>query len=283
MRRCHQMFTYCAGLLLCSWGSTNKTGRMKLCSSFSFPTHIPQKKRIHFTKRSGNTINRNSVDDARSEAEELFERAKRIRESIPISPTLTETTASAIPNLEQKEEGREDDSSVAWYRLNVDIGRESGTWMDPRWGASGNRIEFTVDVGFGEELASDDVMERMVKDNFMGKSSDIRVVKTSDRAKLRNGFDSMKCYEGGYRIDGQTTVRFHISCNGKDDPSYGDISIPAGELHFSVPCFMNNINNLSSKEAPVTVREKGWHTGWYREESRIVGLFRAKPLVGPTK
>jgi len=193
-----------------------------------------------------------------------------------MSTTLDESTAS--PSIGQTEEGS-NDSFVTWYRLHVDIGRESGTWMDPRWGASGKRIEFTVDVGFGEELASDEIVERMVKDNFSGNRSDVKLLKTSDQAKLRNGFDSMKCYGGGYRIDGQTTVRFHISCDGKADPSYGDISIPAGELHFSVPCFMNNIDNLSSKESPVTVREKGWHTGWYREESRIVGIFRAKPLA----
>eukprot|EP00956_Cyclotella_meneghiniana_P008937 scaffold12269_cov41-Cyclotella_meneghiniana.AAC.3 len=30
----------------------------------------------------------------------------------------------------------------------VDIGREPDTWMDPRWGASGHRIEFTLDVSF---------------------------------------------------------------------------------------------------------------------------------------
>merc|ERR1712232_122441 len=111
--------------------------------------------------RSGNTIHWNSADDARSEAEELLERAKRIRESIPTSTTLDESTASS--NIGQTEEGSNDDdsSTVTWYRLHVDIGRESGTWMDPRWGASGKRIEFTVDVGFGEELASDEIVERM--------------------------------------------------------------------------------------------------------------------------
>ena len=34
------------------------------------------------------------------------------------------------------------------YRQYNDIGREDGTWMDPKWGASGRRIEFTVDVCF---------------------------------------------------------------------------------------------------------------------------------------
>ena len=34
----------------------------------------------------------------------------------------------------------------------------------------------------------------------------------------------------------------------------------------------------SSKEGVVTVRQMGWHTGWRRDESRIVGTFRAVPI-----
>jgi hypothetical protein len=35
---------------------------------------------------------------------------------------------------------------------------------------------------------------------------------------------------------------------------------------------------MSTKEGIVTVREMGWHTGWRREESRIVGVVRAIPI-----
>ena len=57
--------------------------------------------------------------------------------------------------------------------------------------------------------------------------------------------------------------------------SYGDLSTPKGCLYFSIPCFGGSIKNLSMKEGPVTVRQIGWYTGWRREESRIVGTFKA--------
>ena len=59
---------------------------------------------------------------------------------------------------------------------------------------------------------------------------------------------------------------------------YSDIFVPNGCLYFSLPCFGNSISQLSTREGPVTVRQIGWHTGWRREESRIVGTFRAVPI-----
>jgi len=59
---------------------------------------------------------------------------------------------------------------------------------------------------------------------------------------------------------------------------YSDIFVPKGCLYFSLPCFGNSVSQLSTKEGPLTVRQMGWHTGWRREESRMVGMFRALPI-----
>jgi hypothetical protein len=59
--------------------------------------------------------------------------------------------------------------------------------------------------------------------------------------------------------------------------SPSDIFIPMGCLYFSIPCF-GGASQISSKEGIVTIRQTGWHTGWRREESRIVGTFRAVPI-----
>ena len=207
------------------------------------------------------------------------------------------------------------------YRLYVDIGREDGTWMDPRWGASGKRIEFTIDVRLlpdrsflvvsggrnsdnvddlkdsnndkesttDPELILEKFENAMVKDNTMGQSSVVYPVETARHARLRNGFDRMECLGGGWRVDqsprdkGRYTLRLVLEVEGttKADQQYmyGDVSVPPGYLYFSLPCFGGNISQLSSKEGPVTVRQVGWHTGWRRQESRIVGVFRAKPLA----
>eukprot|EP00957_Ditylum_brightwellii_P110891 8457817-Ditylum_brightwellii.AAC.1 len=63
--------------------------------------------------------------------------------------------------------------------------------MDPRWGASGKLIEFTIDIDFltsggGEaSIASFDVAEHMVKDNFSGTSSPVYVLNLSPNAHLQ--------------------------------------------------------------------------------------------------
>ena len=63
--------------------------------------------------------------------------------------------------------------------------------MHPRWGASGKLIEFTIDVDFlrsdgGEaSIASLNVAERMVKDNFGGTSSPVYVLNSSPNAHLQ--------------------------------------------------------------------------------------------------
>jgi len=225
-------------------------------------------------------------DELKEEAQRLLERAQELRASIPESKekvASSESTTEIIKDSPWSVSGQDDVPGVG-YRFYIDIGREEGTWMDPRWGASGKRIEFTLDVKFltGEaSIADDTVRDTMVKDNFGGKSSPVCILQSAEMARLRGGFERMKCYGGGYRIDsGKTqTARFFINVEGTPESGsvFGDVSVPKGALYFSLPCF-GNISNLSTKEGIVSVRQVGWHTGWRREESRIAGVVRAVPI-----
>jgi len=240
-----------------------------------------------------------AVDAVPDEIKELLERAKAIRASLP-KEVRTEEPIQTEAELNATFDEKVDESSceAVKYKLYVDIGREDGTWMDRRWGASGRRIEFTLDVAFllpnmnvndveDVSLAGDDIIRNMVKDNLSGKSSAVRILNASN-ARLRGGFDSMACEKrNGYRIDaadttkrfGSSTVRFYVEVEGtKPEDAYGDISIPKGRLYFSLPCFGSSLRQLSSKQGFVTVRRIGWNTGWRREESRIVGIFRATKM-----
>lgn len=103
--------------------------------------------------------------------------------------------------------------------------------MDPRWGASGKRIEFSLDVKFlSDQQANQTVADRMVKDNFGGTSSPVLELETSSVARLRNGFDEMSCHGGAYRIDtarnGAATARFHVLVDGTPESgsSYGYVT-----------------------------------------------------------
>lgn len=95
----------------------------------------------------------------------------------------------------------------------------------------------------------------------------------------------MAIQEGGFCIEStpsasSSTLRFCISVAGTKD---GDVIIPEGLIYFALPYFgiqgSTNTMALSTKEGTITVKQMGWNTGWRREESRILGVFRAVPLV----
>jgi hypothetical protein len=218
----------------------------------------------------------------RDEAEDLLERARKIRESLP------EEKEKEVIISDSTEEDKE--NVLGEYRLYVDIGRESGTWMEPRWAASGKRIDFSLDVALYSDLVPKELADQMVNDNTWGEKTPVYRVRPLQPARLRSGFDKMKCQEGGYRLDNKsTTIRFFLPVDGIGSAAYdvakstyGDVWIPSGNLYFSLPCF-GSPKNLSTREGPVTVREMGWHTGWRRKESRIVGTFRAVRLANAQK
>ena len=319
-------------------------GRFSSISSTTVLNNSHGQRRQLFLSNSDDNNNSNIISDNENnntnevgirlkEAELLLAKAKQIRESIgeqSPSSSLKERQASSNNNnnndtrnainqkiifsqfnVNTKSENIVSSScEFTGYRLYVDIGREDGTWMDPRWGASGKRIEFTIDIAFllnnvddddysnvtDLSLASQDIIDNMVKDNLSGTSSAVRIVQSAPKARLRKGFDQMNVSSGGYRVDRgggdkgskgkqqrlstSNTVRFYLNVDGTEESSsnYGDIFIPKGNLYFSLPCFGSNVKQLSTKEGIVTVRQIGWHTGWRREESRIVGVFRAVPI-----
>ena len=44
--------------------------------------------------------------------------------------------------------------SGSTYRINLDFGRETGTWMPPRWAVNAGRTEFTLDLTFEDAGAA---------------------------------------------------------------------------------------------------------------------------------
>jgi hypothetical protein len=172
-----------------------------------------------------------SEEGLRAEAEELLLRARRLRleigSDIESEKVAVDTSANPFPSQVASPWSVSSDHTGEEYRLYVDIGREEGTWMDRRWGASGRRIQFSIDVKFLTFLADESVASKMVKDNFGGSSSEFYSLESASSARLRNGFDKMECHGGGYRIDssrGQDTIRFYLAVDGtttEQNSSYG--------------------------------------------------------------
>jgi hypothetical protein len=258
---------------------------------------------FHMPKCTYNNIGSSlRAQDYNIDAEQLLAKAKAIRESMP----ATATKSFKGENLSEFAILPELIRPGCSFRINVDVGREQGTWMDPRWGASGRRIEFTLDVSFPiftddaaydiDLLATEDIRKELLKSVTTKSSSVSKVYKMNHArcARLKGGFDKMEVLNAGYCIEttastrSSSILRFCLSVAGKTEQSYGDVSIPEGNLYFALPYFGTRSDKsntesmiLSTKEGIVTVKQTGWHTGWRREESRILGTFRAVTLNGP--
>jgi len=168
---------------------------------------------------------------------------------------------------------------------------------------SGRRIECTIDTSFAttqpsideddetQLLASEDVSTALMKTvtNKSSSLSQVYKLQSAAYARLRGGFDKMTITNGGWCIErggssSKSTLRFCIEVAGTKD---GDVTIPEGKLYFALPYFGQQKATdtspecmaLSSREGTITVKQMGWNTGWRREESRILGIFRAVPLT----
>jgi len=305
------------------------------------PHHHTRGRRALRLLNSANNNNNNdkvtTTTTTIAEAERLLARAKAIREELGNNNNSTnqQVVVEGKQRIQSEFSLPSSSGSNNNYRLYLDIGREAGTWMDPRWGASGRRIECTIDVSFSssssllqqqqapeeeeeEELASEEITTGLIQTvtTKSSKLSPVFKLQHAPFARLRSGFDKMKIYDGGYCIESaskSSTIRFCLSVSGtatgsgssgssnsSTSSSYGDVSIPEGKLYFALPYFGTTlvqqpqssdtdsnddvvsqpirIMSISKKEGTICVKQFGWNTGWRREESRILGVFRAVPL-----
>ena len=167
----------------------------------------------------------NKQQQFEQQAQELLAKAKQLRteigdrqhDSTVEATTITSTNSSQKRTSEWSVVSSDPTLLLQEYRLYIDIGREEGTWMDPRWGASGRRIEFTCDIGFTSTTTTDStIVDQMVQDNRSGRSSPTFILETAKKARLDGGFDKMDVRPGAYRIDfssdaAAATIRFFVT------------------------------------------------------------------------
>ncbi|GMH66130.1 hypothetical protein TrRE_jg9552 [Triparma retinervis] len=173
-----------------------------------------------------------------------------------------EAMSAALPQSETLLRRAGAEPSSFTHRLFLNFGREENTWMDPSWGRSGRRLECTLDV----EFLSDGGL------------------RTSPSIRLRGGFDSLPIGGASYEIESKkNNILFRIETKGSENyTNLGDVSIPEG-------CFIacqgwiggdprKNPDNSSVREGIITVRQRGWHTGFFRMENRIAGVCKLRVI-----
>ena len=181
-----------------------RSSRLKLGGKQSFTkisTHHTQTKNLlnPFSITLKSQADGKSEEGLRAEAEDLLFRARRLRleigSDIESEKVAVDTSANPFPSHVASSWSVSSDHTGEGYRLYVDIGREEGTWMDRRWGASGRRIQFSIDVKFLTFLADESVASKMVKDNFIVPNY-IHLNQQVASVWLINSFDKMECHSG---------------------------------------------------------------------------------------
>lgn len=136
------------------------------------------------------------------------------------------------------------------HLLNFDFGRETNTWMEPRWAAE-TRAEFAAKASWREGgiVQLDDV--RPTRGLALG---------------LGTKWNIDSC---NYLID-KGTLRLRIVHGGF---SVGDCTLDKGAVDLAIPIFGDGL--ISSKEGIMTI--VAYRFG-IRKERRIVGTWRATPI-----
>ena len=143
------------------------------------------------------------------------------------------------------------------HRLELDFGRETGTWMPPRW-AGDDRALFSLDLRWLSDGTAE-IVEPAIPGRglALGLGASWRVTTASWQV-----------------IDG-TTLRVSLCHDGL---AVERIVLDAGTVDLSLPLFGGGV--LSKKEGLMSIIA---YRLLVRKERRLVGVFYAKPLAGASE
>ena len=146
------------------------------------------------------------------------------------------------------------------WRVSLDIGQEKGTWMPPRWGASGVRALATPVLSFQAE-------GRLVLEDS-GPWDHLTVQWcTADDGSI-----------GRWMVDDNSKATFFLEHEGLERK---DVRLEPGKLY----CTAGAWGDVLARRGGLTIKQKKF--GWMpflptaNEASFIVGVFRAARLDTP--
>lgn len=151
------------------------------------------------------------------------------------------------------------------HECRVDFGRETGTWMPPRWALYG-RTEFALDLRYGDD----------------------GTVEIADGPRplrgLALGTGARWTVDGGrWKVDtdkrsGQSTLRIVLAHRGLE---VADCVLEAGDIYLSIPLFLSRPGSsavVSSKEGLMSIIAYRFVV---RKERRLVGVWFASAKDPP--
>jgi len=144
------------------------------------------------------------------------------------------------------------------YRATLDFGRETNTWMPPRWAVE-NRALFSMDLMFREPS--------------LCEVSNVRPA-----SGLALGLQTRWDVESATWVLDGSTLRVSLSHGGF---CVGDCALDAGTVDLALPAFPSkDALLLSSREGIMSIVA---YRAFVRRERRMVGVWFATPLVTPAQ
>jgi len=130
-----------------------------------------------------------------------------------------------------------------YWKVQLNIGREPGTWMPKTWGASGERLLLNLEVHFTDE-------QLYSRDEFLMGLGNARICRVVNRElaiapTMTEGSKSIRLKDGGWRIAkgegpmGTDLLRFFIEAEEDMEirHSGSDVYVPPGKIYCSCGYF----------------------------------------------
>eukprot|EP00529_Nitzschia_sp_RCC80_P024132 CAMPEP_0113455494 /NCGR_PEP_ID=MMETSP0014_2-20120614/8405_1 /TAXON_ID=2857 /ORGANISM="Nitzschia sp." /LENGTH=450 /DNA_ID=CAMNT_0000346927 /DNA_START=175 /DNA_END=1527 /DNA_ORIENTATION=- /assembly_acc=CAM_ASM_000159 len=167
------------------------------------------------------------------------------KKGIDVSPTAT-TISSTTTSPDQSSEVTAKTSSSSSrhplrllentrWRVMLNIGRESGTWMPKTWGVSGDRLYLSCEVEFSNEVLYE-------QENFFNGVDGTKILKVvHNKANLApcmsEGGRKVRIKNGGWRVvpnEGPlktTVLRFYFDLEEETRHKGSDVYLPSGRIY----------------------------------------------------
>jgi len=140
------------------------------------------------------------------------------------------------------------------WRVNLNIGREPGTWMPQDWGVSGERLYLNLELEFSNEQLYE-------REEFLNGISGTKVLKAVHNEAylsptLKEGGRQVRVKNGGWRVApgegpvGTTVLRFYVELEEQTQHNGSDVYAPAGRIYCTCGYFpMKDHEAASVKES----------------------------------
>ena len=208
------------------------------------------------------------VMKAQNEVETLQQKARKLREEAAAAEQDLVLSRKDIVAASRLQETSNMAQSATWT-LQLNVGREQGTWMPPEWGKSGTRLAVSIDVKFTQAPLPASVSTN----SLVGDAKRTRVVapltKTVKFMAGLTGERELKVDSGGWAIskpgEGRPDVlRFWLEF--PDEVSKNDVNIPKGRVFFSTGVWTSQtIEQLKKNLEPLAKARKEQEDAWNAE------------------